>query len=1142
MSVIRKQPVDPHNLTFEQSLNSSCNPLEPESKNTLTQSKDSCPVKESQSTKIWSQSLTNATPSHNHTDKTFKSDYILSPPLSNLILSKKENTYQLKTRIEKDDVNLVVNEGTKTDYNVINDTETLSCDIKTSSCPLITSSNRETFDNDLEVNVSQQTALISSQRDKILKQRRKERVTHEKVHDGKKKCVRDTLASKWKSQIPAKAKRSPEKQINKLKKLKKRNLDMREFSDIFTEPLLVQKFYSEKQNKTENKFSSNITKFSKMEKSVTNYSDLKHKAKHKDLEYFTTRIGNTNIDKPKSELKTEPRNGDTIKLFHSSENRSLKESSGSLKQKTYHMKAKDGESSQYSVSSKPLSSNISFSFKSSKKSHEPSLRDFNVYQHCLGRHYRLRSSNWNCSSRHALRMLKRKYNSLKLLFKKEPIVQIKKLTAQDARVKTEESIDDFNRKSVVGKDCKIEFENVKGESVLNSSVFLVNSKTIKTKPDDLVDPRVMSLSKTLQCGSKGQVGLEKTFKSCHRKPMKRKDKIKMESQRHSVEKKNKLDWSKWREKLKEASNRMVNKTKVGSCLGELVKISNKNDISTPCADSILHLKIPLKSRNEENESKGSASIGKATTRNICSDSGEQKPSVTLEDNSDILKEMNEELTLEEYETDSVVGYSINGYSIEIHRDSPVSITWDAKENNAVNECFDEEEMNKILYGDAIDEVTFNCSTKNVEEDINVNNSDFSVTDDIIPNLCAQDELCFRKSDFSSDEDLSPPVLERLSRSADSIDDEIDEPEFIDDIETNQNFSRILTANKCSLGRNECIEYDKMNSENNFSNESSNSLDECVEGICDTEVDCINTSENENSENTNEQSVMFVIENVCSLSGTLETSESNQEENDPGNEISFSVREGVVNENEVIEKEANDHIKTYIDKDDTEELLTCKNLHNEVISKSKCNEKYLKSDNVEKELRNMEEKDLENDNSFASFDKAITVMADEIKILCKEIPALQKTEIEGHFKNDTLCSNVSAQVDKKDNQNEPVPNEKLQMTKQLQNDGQKCSENLKTAGILETIPGVTQGESSENNNSRKTTCAIGSSELASRRRNYMNEGSLEGNDSGCSMKTGEMQKDADASIKENAGEEHEKIKTEKHSEKRTQMRRRNSVRM
>lgn len=111
---------------------------------------------------------------------------------------------------------------------------------------------------------------------------------------------------------------------------------------------------------------------------------------------------------------------------------------------------------------------------------------------CLKWKYELSNSEWlDCSN--AFKLLKRKYPVLKILFKKYPVIVLEQLSSTKS-------------------------------STLQRSFSCMASRfpssDVNDNKDNLVDPRVVSLSKTLMSNAKGKLGIDKVFSKNKIKPFK----------------------------------------------------------------------------------------------------------------------------------------------------------------------------------------------------------------------------------------------------------------------------------------------------------------------------------------------------------------------------------------------------------------------------------------------------------------------------------------------------------------------------------------------------------------------------------------------------------------------------------------------
>ncbi|MEW8548789.1 MAG: hypothetical protein AB2693_35260, partial [Candidatus Thiodiazotropha sp.] len=136
---------------------------------------------------------------------------------------------------------------------------------------------------------------------------------------------------------------------------------------------------------------------------------------------------------------------------------------------------------------------------------------------CLKWSYELSNSEWQNSSC-SLTLLKRKYSVLKILFRKDPVIVLQQLNP------------------------------INLNEIQETYSFMASKSTLsKERRDHLVDPRVVSMSKTLMSNARGKVGVDKVFSKNKTKPFKQSKSTKS----HTMAK-SKHDLS-FKLKLKEAS-------------------------------------------------------------------------------------------------------------------------------------------------------------------------------------------------------------------------------------------------------------------------------------------------------------------------------------------------------------------------------------------------------------------------------------------------------------------------------------------------------------------------------------------------------------------------------------------------------------
>ncbi|KAH3891920.1 uncharacterized protein LOC127856183 [Dreissena polymorpha] len=302
--------------------------------------------------------------------------------------------------------------------------------------------------------------------------------------------------------------------------------------------------------------------------------------------------------------------------------------------------------------------------KSCRKSYDKSSEYITLQQlmdHCLHRYYRLKGANWECSSDAALKLLTKKYNSLKLLFSRTLVLQLKRV-----KLKIHPAM----------PPVKLQNES-KGlthcSSYESDDNKICHSRTQIKSVNPLVDPRVMSMSKALQSSNSGKVGIEKTFKSAPTLKKVKKDIKTKETGRKSLM--SRPDWSKFKEKLKEANSRLISKKKdgliIGKTLGNASLYANNTCsglTSAPFVQAKLpHFRIPRKVL-ETDPSDSKLTIDSTTDK-------QKEQDTSKHDNIfDRFKCDNLAESKSNGGKKTIENFVLDGYTIEITRDSPVDVT------------------------------------------------------------------------------------------------------------------------------------------------------------------------------------------------------------------------------------------------------------------------------------------------------------------------------------------------------------------------------------------------------------------------------------------------------------------------------------
>ena len=355
--------------------------------------------------------------------------------------------------------------------------------------------------------------------------------------------------------------------------------------------------------------------------------------------------------------------------------------------------------------------------------------------------YRLQSSQWNAGERCALRLLKRKYLSVRTLFHKEPVIYLEQLNI-NGTVK------------MIGENFEvISMWEAETDTTVCSDDVEAN-REVSSEEASLVDPRVMSLSRTLESGHNGKIGVEKTFKNSSCKNSQAKTKICFKLQTAGNVKKplvQKPDWCKLKERLKEVNAKQALQKKQA----ELDKAKGNKRIpvlkNNPCFNlknhanpKVVSERVKSNRNNCKNSSVPIIQERKKELEKLCPAS-DAVQGITQQGVNDI---SSSEKTLEEFQKDldeSDIDFKMDEYSIEICTES---IDEDQSKDSSV-------EGDLLKNGNSD---TDSCQT----EDILNSGQDtvekrLTVTSGIIPNLYVTDGL---QAEVLDDESLSPPVLQR----------------------------------------------------------------------------------------------------------------------------------------------------------------------------------------------------------------------------------------------------------------------------------------------------------------------------------------------------------------------------------------------
>ena len=321
------------------------------------------------------------------------------------------------------------------------------------------------------------------------------------------------------------------------------------------------------------------------------------------------------------------------------------------------------------------------SYKPDEEEDIPLLAMDTLLEHCLNRYYRLKTCNWTCKSTVALKLLRKKYNSLRLLFVKYPVVKLRKAKVKQlmkAKYNCGQPLNAQETKNAT-KGRKKEPKHVKKMLDNNNHKTTKNDqlKENQIEQNGLVDPRVVSMSKTLQCSYNGKVGIEKTFKQ------KKKTKCqKTEKDNTNVKKPiiSKPDWSKLKQKLKEENSRLVAKRKDGLVI-------EKNISSFPFTSNIQQFQtakvpqfriprkpsVPVVANTDCDEQKDSKNDNECLNDKKRTTDENKKEYSEKSTPSEVVRRLlnNTERCLNDDHKLPFEHFVLDGFTIEIHRNSPI---------------------------------------------------------------------------------------------------------------------------------------------------------------------------------------------------------------------------------------------------------------------------------------------------------------------------------------------------------------------------------------------------------------------------------------------------------------------------------------
>lgn len=244
-----------------------------------------------------------------------------------------------------------------------------------------------------------------------------------------------------------------------------------------------------------------------------------------------------------------------------------------------------------------------------------------LLKHCLSRNYRLKPSNWSCSSKTALRLLKKKYNSLKLMFYREPVLCLQRLPRysyvirqEPVELESDLALSDNNYDKCDNNYDKSNILTKIAGSEDETSELLETARIFPDVKDDrfeegafegndvcLIDPRVMSLSKTLHSSRTGKKGIEKTFKYGSRDTVKHLKRKRDFSDVKSVRKKSPA-WSKLKERKKEGNPRESAQNQTGVEVNKHLDSFPLFTTNSNMRNSISSFRIPRKSSKDSDDS------------------------------------------------------------------------------------------------------------------------------------------------------------------------------------------------------------------------------------------------------------------------------------------------------------------------------------------------------------------------------------------------------------------------------------------------------------------------------------------------------------------------------------------------------------
>lgn len=482
----------------------------------------------------------------------------------------------------------------------------------------------------------------------------------------------------------------------------------------------------------------------------------------------------------------------------------------------------------------------------------PPMDYHNLYLYCIKKSYRLKHVNWNCSSQTLLRMLKKKYKSLKLMFNQEPVLYLERCAANKLYKN------------------RLKGASVKGLAMNSKEPAEKESEMDSTIDDDqqegsLVDPRVMSLSKTLVSSDSGKVGVDKIFKKYTPSAS---GKNSQKSKAQFNKKISKPDWTKLREKLKAISSKPVKKKPDGLVVEKnLTKMPLQfgNLIFNQVPQFRIPLKSNSKSKEEEHDFKQAAEPGCEYDSDATICESDEEPADN--DNADTTGVYNELSTLSNEVESNLLKSSSEHKCLDENIDGlPCAAKPDGTHDNATLVEF--AKVCKPSSDDKMHENIFDIVSYKTLQDNSISDG-LTEACDVIPDLYAEKHEMMIIDDIACD--TSPPILEKAIDTSTSIENE---ESNIQESDNEMNFfykngSKTIREDSEDCKHASEVDHQEVLQEQAFNTEQgpiySNSVSTEYPDSGDVEVPI----EMHNSENAdNEDCLNLVIGNVRSLQSNI----------------------------------------------------------------------------------------------------------------------------------------------------------------------------------------------------------------------------------------------------------------------------------